>query len=157
MFTLAISCLITFSLPWFVDLTFQVPMRYHYLQHQTLFCPPEISTSKCHFHFSLFILPGAISLLFPSSLLDPYQHGGSVFWSHIFLPFHTVHGVLEARTLKWFAIPFSSGPHFVRTLHHYLSILDVGGKSHWVCKLGPSRVLLRLQAQDFSSLLLQRR
>ena len=25
--------------------------------------------------------------------------------------------VLKARILKWFAIPFSSGPHFVRTLH----------------------------------------
>ena len=30
--------------------------------------------------------------------------------------FHTVHGVLKARILKWFAIPFSSEPHFVRTL-----------------------------------------
>ena len=36
----------------------------------------------------------------------------------IFLPFHTVHGVLKARILKWFAIPFSSGPRFVRTLHN---------------------------------------
>ena len=26
---------------------------------------------------------------------------------------HTIHGVLEARILKWFAIPFSSGPHSV--------------------------------------------
>ena len=34
------------------------------------------------------------------------------------MPFHTVHGVLKARTLKCFAIPFSSGPRFVRTLHH---------------------------------------
>ena len=31
----------------------------------------------------------------------------------IFLPFLNVHGVLIARILKWFAIPFSSGPHFV--------------------------------------------
>ena len=38
----------------------------------------------------------------------------------IFSPFHTVHGVLKARMLKRFAIPFSSGPHFVRTLHHHL-------------------------------------
>ena len=30
-----------------------------------------------------------------------------------FLPFQTVHGVLKARILKWFAIPFSSGPRFV--------------------------------------------
>ena len=35
-----------------------------------------------------------------------------------FLPFHTVHGALKVRILKWFAIPFSSGPHFFRTLHH---------------------------------------
>ena len=39
--------------------------------------------------------------------------------------FHSVHGVLKASILKWFAIPFPSGPHFVRTLHHDLSI--VGG------------------------------
>ena len=30
----------------------------------------------------------------------------------------SVHGVLKARVLKWFAIPFSSGPHSVRPLHH---------------------------------------
>ena len=35
----------------------------------------------------------------------------------------TVHGVLKARILKWFAIPFSSGPHSVRPLHHDPSIL----------------------------------
>ena len=34
------------------------------------------------------------------------------------LPFHTFHGVLKARLLKWFAIPFSSGPHSVRPLHY---------------------------------------
>ena len=39
--------------------------------------------------------------------------GGLIFWCHIFLPFHTVHGVLEARILEWFAIPFSSGPRFI--------------------------------------------
>ena len=30
------------------------------------------------------------------------------------MPFHTVHGVLKARILKWFAIPLSSGPHSVK-------------------------------------------
>ena len=34
-----------------------------------------------------------------------------------------VHGVLKARILKWFAIPFSSEPHSVRPLHHDLPIL----------------------------------
>ena len=41
----------------------------------------------------------------------------------IFLPFHTVHGILKERTLKQFAIPFSSGPHFARTLQHDPSVL----------------------------------
>ena len=33
-------------------------------------------------------------------------------WPAIFLPFHPVNGVLKARILKWFVIPFSSnGPN----------------------------------------------
>ena len=35
----------------------------------------------------------------------------------------SMHGLLKARILKWFAILFSSGPRFVRTLHHDLSVL----------------------------------
>ena len=46
-----------------------------------------------------------------------------IFTCPILLPFHTAHGVLKARILKWFSIPISSGPHFSRTLHHDLSIL----------------------------------
>ena len=34
-----------------------------------------------------------------------------------------VHGVLKARILTWFSIPFSSGPHFVKTFHHNPSVL----------------------------------
>ena len=41
------------------------------------------------------------------------------------LPFHTVHGVLKARILKWFSIPFSSGPHAVSPLHHDPPVLGV--------------------------------
>ena len=51
------------------------------------------------------------------------------------LPFHTVHGVLKARTLKWLAIPFSKEPRSVRTLHHDPSIL--GGPT-WHGSLGPA-------------------
>ena len=36
----------------------------------------------------------------------------AVVQCHIFWPFHTVHGVLKAKILKWLAIPFSGGPHF---------------------------------------------
>ena len=73
--------------------------------------------------FSLFILSGAISPLFSNSIFGTYRPGEFIFQCHIFLPFHTIHGVLKARTLKWFAIPFSSGPRFVRTLYHDPSVL----------------------------------
>ena len=53
----------------------------------------------------LFILSGVISPLIPSNILGPYLPGKFIFQCPIFLPFHTVHGVLKARILKWFAIP----------------------------------------------------
>ena len=71
----------------------------------------------------LFILSGVISPLISSSILGNYQPGEFIFQCTIFLPFRTVHRVLKARILKWFAIPFSSGPRFVRTLHHDQSVL----------------------------------
>ena len=46
-----------------------------------------------------------------------------MFQGPFFLPFHTVHGGLKARILKLLAIPLSSGPHFVRILHHDPSVL----------------------------------
>ena len=41
-----------------------------------------------------------------------------------FCLFHTVHGVFMARILEWIAISSFNGPHFVRILHCYPSILD---------------------------------
>ena len=73
--------------------------------------------------FRLFIPSGAISLLFSSSILDIYRPGEFIFQCHIFLCFLTIHGVLKARMLKWFAIPLSSGPHIFRTLYHDPSVL----------------------------------
>ena len=60
MFTLAISCLTTSNLPWFLDLTFQVPMQYCSLQHQTLVLSPVTSTtvilaSSLHSFLELFL------------------------------------------------------------------------------------------------------
>ena len=66
---------------------------------------------------------GVITPLISSSILGTYRPGEFIFQYLIFLPFHTVHGVLEARILKWFAIPFSSGPHSVRPLHHDSPVL----------------------------------
>ena len=125
MFTLAISCLTTSNLPWFMDLTFQVPVQYWSLQHQTLLLSPITSTTGCFFllWLRLFILSGVTSPLFSSSILGTYWPWEFIFQCHTFLPFHSVRGVLKVRILKWFAIPFSSGLHFVRTLHHNPSVL----------------------------------
>ena len=73
--------------------------------------------------FCPFFLSGVTSPLISSSILGTYWPGEFLFQCPIFLPFHTVHGVLKARILKWFVIPFSSGARFVRTLHHDPCIL----------------------------------
>ena len=54
-FTFAISCLTTFNLPWFMDLTFQVPMQYCCLQRRTLLLSPVTSTTGCCFCFGSII------------------------------------------------------------------------------------------------------
>ena len=109
----------TSNLPWFMDLTFQVPMQYCYWQHQTLLLLPFTSTTGCCFCFGS--IPSFFLELFlhwsPVAYWAPMDLGSSSF-SVLSLPFHTVHGVLKARILKWFASPFSSGPHSVRRLHH---------------------------------------
>ena len=51
MFTLVISCLTTSNLPWFMDLTFQVPMQYCSLQHQILLLSSVTSATGCCFCF----------------------------------------------------------------------------------------------------------
>ena len=73
MFTLAISCLTTSNLPWFMDLTFQVPMQYFSLQHWILLLSP-VTHSWVLFllWLHLFILSGVISPLFSRSILGTY-------------------------------------------------------------------------------------
>ena len=117
MLTLAISCLTTSNLPWFMDLTFQLPMQYCPLQHQILLPSPVTSTTGHYFRFgsaSSFFLDLFLHSSLIGSILGTYQYGEFMFQCHIFLPFHTVHGILKARILKWLASQFSSGPRFVR-------------------------------------------
>ena len=86
----------------------------------------------------------------PTRLICPWDFPGKctgvgchcLLWHMLYISIYThihtysVHGFLKAKILKWFAIPFSSGPHFVKTLHHDPSIL--GGPTwhssefHWV-------------------------
>ena len=123
MFTLAISCLTTSNLPWFIDLTFQVPI------HIALY------SIRLYFHHLAYPQLGVVFAL-ALSLQSFWSYFSSDLQLHIgylptwevhlsvsYLSFHTVYLILKARILKWFAIPFSSGPRFVRTLHHDLSIL----------------------------------
>ena len=96
-----------------------------------LFTASNLASITSHIHtwvlfllwLPLFILSEVISLFFSSSTLGTYLPGEFIFQCRIFLPFRTVHGVLKARMPKWFAIPFSSGPHFVKTLYHDPSVL----------------------------------
>ena len=108
-FTLVISCLTASNLPWFMDLTFQVPMQYCSLQHRTLLLSLVTSTTGLFLLWlHHFILSEVISPPISSSILGTYRPGEFLFHC----PFCLF--ILKARILKWFAIPFSSGPHSVR-------------------------------------------
>ena len=81
MFTLAISSLTTSNLPWFMNLTCQVPMQYCSFQHRTFLPSPVTSTTGCCFHF------GSISSFFlklflhwsPVAYWTPTDLGSSSF------------------------------------------------------------------------------
>ena len=113
-----------------MDLTFQVPMQYCSLQHQTLLLITSHIPSWVLFLLWLhpFILSGVISPLISSSILGTYRPGEFLFQCPIILPFHSVHGVLKARMLKWFAIPFP--------VDHILSDLSTMTRLSWVAPQG---------------------
>ena len=124
-FTLAISWLTTSNLPWFMDLTFQVPMQYCSLQHRTLLLSAVISTAGCCFCF------GSIPLFFlelffhwsPVACWAPTDLGSSSFSVLCFCLFILFMGF--SRQEYWSGLPFPSpvGHIFVRTLHHVPSVL----------------------------------
>ena len=76
MFTLAISYLTTSNLPWFMDLTFPIPMQYCSSQNQTLLPSPVTSTTVYCFCF------GSVS----SSFLELFLHSSPVaYWAPTYL------------------------------------------------------------------------
>ena len=105
-FTLAISCLTTSNLPWFMDLTFQVPMQYCSLQHWT--------SITSHIHnwvlFLLwlhpFILSGVISPRSPVAYWAPINLGSSSFSVLPFCLFILFMGF--SRQDYWSGLPFPS-------------------------------------------------
>ena len=129
-FTLAISCLTTFNLPWFMDLTFQVPMQYCSSQHQTLLSTPFRSTSGCCFCF------GSISSFFLELFLHwsrvaywaPTDLGSSSFSVLCFCLFILFTGF--SRQEYWSGLPFLS------PVAHVLSELSIMTHLAWVALHG---------------------
>ena len=125
-FTLAIYCLTTSNLPWFMDLTFQVPMQYCSLQHRILLLSQITSTTGYCFCF------GSI----PSSFLELFLHWSPVvYWAPIdlgsssfdilsfccFIPFMGF-----SRQEYWSGLPFPS------PVDHILSALSTMTWPSWV-------------------------
>ena len=96
-FTLAISCLTTSNLPWFMDLTFQVPMQQCSLQHRTLLLSPVPFTTECCFCF------GSIPLFFLELLLH---------WS----PGYSLEGLILTLKLQYFGYLMWRADSFEKTL-----------------------------------------
>ena len=98
-------------------------MQQYYLQYRTFLpSPATFTTARC-----ICFAPSVhyFCVYFSTDLQEPTVQQPTwvmLLLLSCFLPFYTIHGVLKA-ILKRFAIPFSSGLHFVRTLHHDPSIL----------------------------------
>ena len=126
MFTLAISCLTTSNLPWFMDLTFEVPMQYCSLQHRTLLPSPVTSTTGCYFCF------GSVSSFFlelslhwsPVAYWAPVDLGSSSFSVLSFCLFILFMGF--SRQEYWSGLPFPS------PVDHVLSDLSTMTCPSWV-------------------------
>ena len=126
MFTVAISYLATADSPWFMDLTFQVPMQYCSLQHQTLLLSPVTSTTGCCFCF------GSISSFFLELFLDwspvaywaPTDLRSSSFSVLSFCFFILFMGFLMQE--YWIGLPFPS------PVDHVLSEVSTMTRLSWV-------------------------
>ena len=124
MFILAISCLTTSNLPCFMDLTFQVPMQYCSLQHQTLL-PSRIHNWVLFLLWlGFFILFRVSSPLISSSILDSYQPGEFIFQFPIFCLF--ILFMVFSRQEYWSGLPFPS------PVDHVLSELSTVTCPSWV-------------------------
>ena len=137
-FTLAISCLTTSNLPWFMDLTLQVPMQYCSLQHQTLLPSPVTSTtgfcfcfdSVSSFFLELFLHSSPVACW---TLIDRGSSSFSVLSFWLFLLFMGF-----TRQEYWSGLPFPS------PVGHILSELSI-----MIC---PSCVALHGVAHSFIEL-----
>ena len=136
MFTLAIFCLTTSTLPWFMDITFQDPMQYCSLQHQLYFhhqSHPQQGVAVLWRH--LFILSGVISPLISSSIFGTTNLG--VHLSVSFLYLYTLF-MGFSRQEYWSGLPFPS------PVDHVLSELSTMTHPSWVALHGMAHSFIEL-------------
>ena len=138
MVTLASSCLTTSNLPWFLDLTFQVPMQCCSLQHWTLLPSPVTSTTRCCFCF------GSVSSFF----LELFRHPSPVaYWAPTDLgssSFSIISFCLFILFMGFSRQDYWRGFSFPSPVDHVLSELST--MTH------PSRVALHGMAHSFTEL-----
>ena len=137
MFTLAISSLTTSYLPWFMDLTFQVPMQYCSLQHQTLLSSPVTSTAMCFcfgfissFFLELFLHWSPVAYWARTNL------GSSSFSVQSFYLFILFMGFSKQE--YWSGLPFPS------PVDHVLSELSAMTCPSWVALHSMAHSFIRL-------------
>ena len=142
-FTLAISCLTTSNLRWFMDLTFQVPMKYCSLQHWSLLLSPVISTTGWCFCF------GSVSSFFlelfphwsPVAYWAPTDLGSSSFSVLSFCLFILFMGF--SRQESWICLPFPS------PVDHVLSEFSTMTRPSWVALHSMAYSLIELDKAEF--------
>ena len=136
-FTLAI-CLITSNLPWFMDLTFQVPMQCCSLQHRTLLPSPVTSTAGYCFCFSSI----------PSFFLELF-----LYWSPVAYWAPTNLGSLSFSVLSFYLFilfmgfsrqEYWSGLLFPSPVDHILSELSIMTRPSWVALDGMAHSFIEL-------------
>ena len=129
-FTLAISCLTTSNLPWFMVLTFHVPMQYWSLQHWTLLLSLVTSTTGYCFCFG-YIPSFFLELFLHWSLVTywaPTDLGSSSFSVLSFCLFMLFMGF--SRQEYWSGLPLPS------PVDHILSELFTMTHQSWVALPG---------------------
>ena len=142
MFTLAIPCLTTSNLPWFMDLTFQVPMQYCSLQLRTFLPSPITSTNGWRF---CFVSVSSFSLeLFlhwsPVAYWAPTDLGSSSFSVLSFYLFILSMGF--SRKEYWSGLPLPS------PVSHILSELSTMTCPSWLACLIVSLRSLRSKVDE---------
>ena len=143
MFSLAIFSLTTSNLPWFMDLTFQVPMQYCSLQHWTFLSSHVTSSTGCCFCF------GSISSFFlelflhwsPVAYWAPTDLGSSSFRILSFCLFILLMGI--SRQEHWSGLPFPSPVDCV------LSELSTMTRPSWVALHGMAHNVTELDKAVF--------